>query len=169
MSDDFPSAAMIRHPHPWSLREVRACLDGDLINMHNEMGLAIAASPILSFDIVPVRQTRDKIQRVLLERGIDMNIGLTLGGMGTLQSVSPNFVIEQPAQQRIFSLPASRPNITYQTIPIPQPTVSLPAPELPRQIITRDAFGNIVGVRNETEQEKDNREYEAWKREFGAK
>jgi hypothetical protein len=147
---------------------VRACSDADLSNMNNEMSLAITSSLLPAFDIIPVRQTRDKIQRVVLERGIDTSIGLTWGGVGTLQGVSPGFVIGQPARQMIFSLPALQRNIAYQTIPVPQSTVSLPAPELPRQIITKDAFGNIVGVHNDTEQEKDDREYEAWKKEFGA-
>ncbi|KAG9193361.1 hypothetical protein G6011_03396 [Alternaria panax] len=121
-------------------------------------------------------------------RGIDLE---GVGVVGFLHRASPSVVIGQTVQQENINIQAPRPNITFQTISASQPNVNsqtvsappqninlqtiqaplpaaaLPAPELPKRIRFRDQWGNIVEERDETEQEKSDREFKEWKEKFG--
>ncbi|RYO30424.1 hypothetical protein AA0111_g5541 [Alternaria arborescens] len=103
------------------------------------------------------------------------------GDLDFLRRASPDFVIGQTVQQRVINLPALRPNIaiqtiqapspniTFQTMQTPQPAAPLMQPELPKRLRFRDQWGNIVEERDETEQEKSDREFQEWKEKFGIK
>ncbi|KAI4671929.1 uncharacterized protein J4E78_000427 [Alternaria triticimaculans] len=81
----------------------------------------------------------------------------------------------------IQTIPAPQQNITFQSIPAPQQNITFVPPPAPAPLPPPTAlpdkhmiqefgpYGNYLGLRPETEKEKDDREYAAWKAEHGAK
>ena len=158
--------------HPWDYLYISGHSDAELINIYGQIDRELRNGRPGLFLSNNLRNTQARIRRILEQRGIsttNMSLGFTLGSVSTLQDLSPGFIIGQPIQQGVVNIPAPQPNITFQTIPAPQPAALLPTPELPKRIRVRDQWGNIVEEHDETEQEKNDREYEEWKEKFGAK
>jgi len=98
--------------------------------------------------------------------------GSSFGSFGTFPRMSTSLSITQTAPMpnvTIKSIPAPQQNITF--VPPPAPAPLPPPAALPDKHMIQefDAYGNCLGVRPETEKEKDDREYAAWKAEHGAK
>ncbi|CAI9628561.1 unnamed protein product [Alternaria burnsii] len=175
--------------HPWGLEQLGSCSSSELRSVYDQIERALHNGGILPGLESDVRLTQRRIRRVL--QGRDLLGPNTLdawynrledsGDLGFLHRASPDFVIGQTVQQRVINLPALQPNIaiqtiqapspniTFQTMQPPQPVAPLMRPELPKRLRFRDQWGNIVEERDETEQEKSDREYQEWKEKFGVK
>lgn len=183
------SPSVFHWEHPWDLEHLGSCSSSELRSVYNQIDRAFNNGGIPSGLLSDVRLTQRRIRRVLQGRdllGSNMldawNIRLEdSGDLGFLRRASPDFVIGQTVQQRVINLPALQPNIaiqtiqapspniTFQTMQTPQPAASLMQPELPKRLRFRDQWGNIVEERDETEQEKSDREFQEWKEKFGVK
>jgi hypothetical protein len=168
--------------HPWDDSVIDRYSTAELLDIYDQIITELRFG--LPFNRLKMQETRENILRALRRQGhapLDLSVGFTLGSMGALQGRSPGFVIGQPVQERFFSLTAPQPkitlqavaapqpNISFQTIPAPQPAALPPAPKPPAQIQIFDQSGRLIEIRNETEQEKEDRAFEEWKVKYGAK
>ncbi|KAL1799211.1 hypothetical protein ACET3X_003248 [Alternaria dauci] len=178
--------------HPWSLTILDTFSDYELRNYYELINDAIKHGDVSILTMSDMRVTQRRIKRALEARNVpiinlwdswDYDLGSVRGvrGVGFLRRGSPDIIIRPTVEQRVINIPAPQPSITFQTIEAPSPNITyktiqapqpaaLPQqPELPKRIRIRDQWGHIVEERNETEQEKSDREFEEWKEKFGAK
>jgi hypothetical protein len=178
---------MDRYPHPWKLREARSCSTHQLWLACEEINNTIRADRMRSFAPASyLRETQDKCQQVIDERRgssfissfpqFDMiglnDLSLEMGRLGAISGVSPDLLMGQTAPQQSItfqSTPVPQQNITFEPAPAPVPPPPPPPQETIHRVLLKDPFGRVIGSREETEKEKEDREYEAWKKEFGAK
>jgi hypothetical protein len=182
-----PGDHMDRFLHPWKLREARSLSAEELTWAFSEIQSTIRATILLPLHIKrAMRETQDKISQVLDERRgssfissfpqFDMiglnDLSLEMGRLDTISGVSPGLLMGQTAPQQSItfqSTPVPQQNITFEPAPAPAPPPPPPPQETIHRVLLKDPFGRVIGSREETEKEKEDREYEAWKKEFGAK
>jgi len=170
------------HLHPWAYHHLNPFSDDELV------GLFDAIADLMSGNIFAdlLEETRNRILRILERRGSNaMGIfpGSSFGSFGTFPRMSSSLSITQTAPMpnvTIQSIPVPQQNVTFQPGFVPQQNITFasapaPAPLPPPAAVTvhhvalYGPYGNVIGSRPETEKEKDDREYAAWKAEHGAK
>jgi len=164
------------YPHPWGYLQLDVFSDEDLMGLYNEIDEKRIGGYISVFQQPGVKQTQSRIMSTLNRRnggfmGIS-RISLHQQSLGSFPSLSSGLSITQTAPMpnlTIQNIPAPQQNVTF--VPAPAPAPLPPPAALPDKHMIQefDAYGNCLGVRPETEKEKDDREYAAWKAEHGAK
>ena len=177
--------------HPWPSRQLKSLSDADLRSLFEEVGDKIDDGTYGRIGVFDAELTRARILRILEDRGstgmgIGMGLGFSgfgLGVPGILPRMSPALSITQTAPMpnvTIQSIPAPQQNVTFQPGFVPQQNITIasapaPVPLPPPAAVTvhhvalYGPYGDVIGSRPETEKEKDDREYAAWKAEHGAK
>jgi len=175
------------HIHPWAYHHLNPLSDDQLVGLLDAIDDSMSGNIFVDLIGPSWEETRNRILRILEQRGgnaIGIFPGSRFGNFGTFPRMSSSLSITQTAPMpnvTIQTIPAPQQNITFQSIPAPQQNVTFvppPAPApLPPPVALPDIhyvtsygpYGNVIGTRLETEKEKDDREYAAWKAEHGAK
>jgi hypothetical protein len=144
---------MFTFPHPWSMLMIRGQSDSHLIAVYNEISEAFRMGTLALYSSGErrrIRETRERIKSVLLGRGTP----------GYVPDSAPT--VGLPFDFTTPQLPAGGPQVII-TMNTPQRPTREPLPERPAQLHIYDDYGRLVEIRDETENEKKDREYEIWR------
>jgi hypothetical protein len=148
LSTRFGLINIFTFEHPWRQSQIDGCSTEDLIAVHQEIAHALTTTG--SFPDFDKRTTAARIERVLLTRGMT-----NVGGSFITRVSSINLTA------------LTRPQAVIVMTDAPQRPTREPSPERPAQLHIYDDYGTLMEIRDETEKEKKDREYEIWRQRQG--
>ena len=174
------------HIHPWAYRHLYPLSDDELVGLFNAIADSMSGNIFADLLRPSWEETKNRILCIIEQRGNNAMVifpGSSFRSFGTFQRMSSSLSITQTAPMpnvTIQSIPVPQQNVTFQPGFVPQQNITFasapaPAPLPPPAAVTvhhvalYGPYGNVIGSRPETEKEKDDREYAAWKAEHGAK
>jgi hypothetical protein len=158
------------YPHPWTERQIQRENDNTLLALVDGIHARLSQPDGFSGtgrggDMLSTGKT---IAMILEERGVPIPRFRIRGSAPMLatmfQDTSSGYRMQQPQQSDIFRFRTPSPRrIIHSASPRPAHTL-VQAPERPARLHVYDRWGNLTESRDETEDEKKDREYEEWKK-----